>query len=193
MCVRVLGVTPLDCHPTHIDCNTLQHTETHYSTLQHTATHCKTRSTNWRDVILLPLSCNTHCNTLQHTATHCNALQPTATHCNTLQHTTISCDILQHTITRCTMKREVLGGAGVFKKVESPRSLQHTALQCKLHHAAAHCIMLQHAATRDQKYHSELESEVDSPLPLAATSPLPATLSHHHTMQYRTARCNTWQ
>jgi len=30
--------------------------------MQHTATHC-----------------NTHCNTLQHTATHCNTLQHTAT------------------------------------------------------------------------------------------------------------------
>ena len=28
--------------------------------------------------------CNTHCNTLQHTAPHCNTLQHTATHCNTL-------------------------------------------------------------------------------------------------------------
>ena len=32
---------------------------------------------------VLPI--NSHCNTLQHTATHCNTLQHTATHCNTLQ------------------------------------------------------------------------------------------------------------
>jgi len=31
------------------------------------------------------LRINSHCNTLQHTATHCNTLQHTATHCNTLQ------------------------------------------------------------------------------------------------------------
>jgi len=34
---------------------------------------------------------NSHCNTLQHTATHCNTLQHTATHCNTLQHTATHC------------------------------------------------------------------------------------------------------
>jgi len=47
-------------------CNTLQHT------LQLTATHC-----------------NTHCNSLQHTATHCNSRQHTATHCNSLRHNRI--------------------------------------------------------------------------------------------------------
>jgi len=40
------------------NCNTLQHTATHYNTLQHTATRC---------------------NTLQHTATHCNTLQHNTT------------------------------------------------------------------------------------------------------------------
>jgi len=40
---------------------------------------------------------NTHCNTLQHTATHCNTLQHTATHCNTLQHAVTHCNTLQHT------------------------------------------------------------------------------------------------
>jgi len=48
---------------------------------------------------------DTHCNTMQHTATHCNtvwdlyALQHDAAHCNTLQHTATRCNTLQHTAT----------------------------------------------------------------------------------------------
>ena len=53
-------------------CNTLQHTATHYKTLQHTATRC---------------------NTLQHAATHYNTLQHTATYC-ILHHTAPHCNIL---------------------------------------------------------------------------------------------------
>ena len=39
---------------------------------------------------------NSHCNTLQHTATHGNTLQHTATHCNTLQHTATYGITVQH-------------------------------------------------------------------------------------------------
>ena len=39
----------------------------------------------------------THCNSLQHTATYCNTLQHTATYCNTLQYTATHCNTVQHT------------------------------------------------------------------------------------------------
>ena len=62
-------------------------TATHYNTLQHTASLCN------KLVLLLQvllsrvmyvgyISCNTVCNTLQHTATYCNILQHTAIHCS---------------------------------------------------------------------------------------------------------------
>ena len=95
----------------------------------------------------------THCNTLQHTAT----LRHTATHCNTqqhtatvipqpqywnptssLQHTASKCRTLQHTATHCN-------------------TLQHTAKYCNCHTLASilrpnkltatHCNTLQHTAT----------------------------------------------
>jgi len=90
------------------DCNTLQHTATHWNTLQHNATHCIT---------------------LQYTVTHCNMcdvsyvhvrqthvgwvngqwnithilpwLQYTVTHCTTMQHTALQCNTLQHIATHC--------------------------------------------------------------------------------------------
>jgi len=49
-------------------------------------------------------TCETHCNTLQHTAMHCNTLQHTwPIHLwNTLQHTATHCNALQHTATHVT-------------------------------------------------------------------------------------------
>jgi len=52
---------------------------------------------------LCEFDCNSHCNTLQHTAIHCNTLQYTAIHCNTLQHTTTPCNSLQLTALHCNI------------------------------------------------------------------------------------------
>jgi len=90
------------------DCNTLQHTATHFIiTLKHTATQCN----------------SLHCNTLHHTATYSyewcwvpgvhilqlSKLSHAAPHCTTLQHTATHCTTgyvytttLQQTATRCT-------------------------------------------------------------------------------------------
>jgi len=87
-----------------VNCNTLQHTTTHYNTLQHTATHyegsecrstplrmslyanvgldlCECRSRPWVTEVAshqLPKRASTN-RSLQHTATYCNILQHTAT------------------------------------------------------------------------------------------------------------------
>jgi len=92
----------LQCHY-----STLQHTATAAAplplTLQHTSTHCNTlqQSLQLPKMVLgpelqgVPESIETHCNTLQHTATHCNTLQHTATNSYTLQHTTTHYNTLQ--------------------------------------------------------------------------------------------------
>jgi len=115
-CKRGHTATHCNTLDTATHCNTLQH-NARKLTLKHTAAHCKT--------VDIAKHCNTlafirwipvresHCNTLQHTATHCNTLQHTATHlllsdgfpcesrtathCNTLQHTATHCNTLQHT------------------------------------------------------------------------------------------------
>jgi len=71
----------------------MQHAVTHYNTLQYTCNKLWMRGMAADDYI------ETHCNTLQHTATHCNTLQHTATHCNTINIT------LQHAATRCNMQQ----------------------------------------------------------------------------------------
>ena len=67
------------------------------------ATHCATRSATQCNALQHTAtrvecgrvangttgSCNTHYNTLKHTATHCNTMQHTATHRTTLQHTVV--------------------------------------------------------------------------------------------------------
>ena len=95
---------------------------------------------------------NTHCITLQQTASPCNTvqhallenlhlrfeitLQHTATHCNTLQHTATHCSILQHTATHCSTLQHTAAHCN---------TLQHTAAHCNtLQHTAAHCNTLQH-------------------------------------------------
>jgi len=71
------------------DCNTLQHTATHFNVLQNTATHSNTlqrAATYYITYITLQalreaVVTATHCNT----TTHCNTLQRAATRCNTQQ------------------------------------------------------------------------------------------------------------
>ena len=78
-----------------------------------TATHCNafdpmlqftaTRVLASRSLHGFETGGQSHCNTLQHTATHliarCNALRHAAAHCNTLQHTAMHFNTLQHTAT----------------------------------------------------------------------------------------------
>jgi len=81
-----------------------------------TATHCNTLQQDGKSElanvwvmshIWKATHCNTHCNTLQHTATHCNrmgrASWPTCESCHTYerQHTATHCNTLQHTATHC--------------------------------------------------------------------------------------------
>ena len=108
---------------TAIQCNALDHM------LQHTATRVLASCSLHE----LETGRQSHCTTLQHTASlliaHCNALQRTATHCSTLQHTAAHCGTLQHTTTHYN-------------------TLQHTATHCNtLQHTATHCNTLQHTAT----------------------------------------------
>jgi len=63
------------------------------------------------------LDCNTHCNTLQHTATHCTTPKHTATHCNTLQHTAAHCSTLQHTATHCNTLQHTFSNELTFQKI----------------------------------------------------------------------------
>jgi len=65
----------------HNDCNTLQHTASHYNTLQLAAPHCNNLKRRLRQGYGKHIDCNTP----QHTASHCNTLQLTATHCSSLQ------------------------------------------------------------------------------------------------------------
>ena len=95
-------------------CNTLQHTAKCCNKLQHTVTHVNIlKQRPWtcsphfnllqheQSAELQALDWNTHCNTLQHTATHCNTLRYTATHSNTQQHTATHGNTQQHTLTYC--------------------------------------------------------------------------------------------
>jgi len=94
---------------------------------------------------------NSHCNTLQRTATHCKTLQRTARHCNTLQHAATRCNTLQHTATHCNTLRTglswMMAGFQLFCRVRSNRILTATHYHT-LHHTATHCNTLQHTATR---------------------------------------------
>jgi len=181
----------------------LLHTATYCITLHHTATHCNTLRIlcryQWIQYTLhhsptdcwtllcithifgmgtVPLYCNTHCNTLQHTAKrcvyfvrilcithifgmgtvplHCNC-QHTATHCTTLQHAAYT---LYHTRLWCGYRATSLQ--------HTVNTLQHTATRCvyfvrilcitnvfgmgavPLHcnTLPTHCNTLQHTATR---------------------------------------------
>jgi len=106
----------------------------------------------------------THCNTLQHTATNCNTLQHTtarertwqhtAIHCNTRQHTATHGNTLQHTATHCrTLQHIVTHGntlqhTATFCNTTHCNTLQHTATYCNtLQHTASQCKTLQHTAT----------------------------------------------
>ena len=76
------------CGTSRKNCMSLQHMRNaalHRITLQHSAILCNTHSTGKGcSETLLP---NSHCNTLQHTATFCTTLHHSATLCNTLQNT----------------------------------------------------------------------------------------------------------
>jgi len=67
-----------------------------------------------------------HCNTLQHTATHCNTLQHTAAHGNTLQHTATHCNTLEHTATHCNKLQHT--AAQTTCNLRHPMSLRHPAV-----------------------------------------------------------------
>ena len=116
---------PTTCnHPIFIgffrtNCNTPQHTASHYITLQHDI-----------DSEMLRFFLR-RCNTLHHTALHCNILHHTARHCNTLQHTTIHCNILQHTATHYNTLHHITTHCN---------TLQHTTTHCNtLQLTATHC------------------------------------------------------
>jgi len=82
---------------------------------------------------------NSHCNTLQHTATYCNIRQHTAAHCNTLHHEqygheaneTTLCNTLHYTATHCNTLQHTTPRA-IWARSE----LHVTA--CELLHS--HCI-----------------------------------------------------
>jgi len=90
-------------------------TATHCNGLDHMLQHTATRALASRSLHGFETGRQSHCNTLQRTATHCNTLQRTATHliarCNALQHTAAHCNTLQHTATHYS-------------------TLQHTAAHC---------------------------------------------------------------
>ena len=67
---------------------------------------------------------DTHCNTLQHTASHCNTLQSTTTHCNTLRPVTVHCNALQRTVTHYNTLYHT------ENTVTHCSTLQHTATHC---------------------------------------------------------------
>jgi len=70
---------------------------------------------------------DSHCNTLQHTATHCNTLQHTATHCNTLQRTATHCNTLQHITTLCNTLHE-----GMFRRFRRDSEERDSAAHCNV-------------------------------------------------------------
>jgi len=103
-------------HGSH-ECNTLQHTATHYNTLQHTATHCSVLQCVV-DRAMCQRVTATYCNTLQCADVCCSVLMcitrvmvhVPASHCNTatLQHmyqpvtaTLQHGNTMQHTVTHC--------------------------------------------------------------------------------------------
>ena len=75
---------------------------THLRTQEDTETHLREVCLCKKQLPHTATTCNTHCNTLEHTAAHCNALQHAATHCDTLQYTVPHCNTLQHTATHCS-------------------------------------------------------------------------------------------
>jgi len=206
----------LHSHSAHsaTQCNTVQHTATHWvrewvqlrlgptlshtpcNTLQHTATHCSISNTLQYTA--------THCNTLQHTATlkretlsslsRSNSLQHTATHCNTLQHTAIHCNTLQHTTAHSSTRQQTTTHCStILHTATQYNTLQHTATPCNtLQHTAAHCNTLQHTATHCNTLqhttpatHSVKERQwISNPN---------STAAHCNTLQHTATHCNTLQ
>jgi len=69
-----------------------------------------------------------HCNTLQHTATYCNTLQHTATHCNTLQRIATHGNILHHTTVVATPAAIRVSHWQARHRDMGGDTLQHTTL-----------------------------------------------------------------
>jgi len=107
-----------------------QHTRTHRNAL-----HCNTHYQTLQHSANGNTQRNTWCNTQQHaaahTATHCNTLQHTATHCNT------HCNTLQHTAT-CYVHLPYQGWCPGRNLLLGPYKVQST-LQNTPQHAATHC------------------------------------------------------
>jgi len=174
-CRRVLQYVVVCCSVLHCDAHAsqfmyrrrkLQHTATQFNTLQHRVVCNGRRAKASRQTLK-----DSHCNTLQHTATRCDTLQHTATHCNTLQHTATHCNTLQHTATHCNTglyamadeRKQVAeyletGRQPLYMDETAPeektpiedekRGLQHTATYCNiLQHTATYCNTQNHAAT----------------------------------------------
>ena len=110
--------------------------------------------------------CNTHCNTIKHTATHCKTMQYTAhyifagsfvagqtkTHCNsrcnrkneTLQHTATHCNTLQHTTTSYLQDPP---WRIELKSQDTPDSTRAPTQVYTLQHTASNRNTLKHSAT----------------------------------------------
>jgi len=127
--------------------------------------HCNTLHDRYiKSIFREQLENESHCNTLQHTATHCNTLQHTATHCATLQHRCIksvfkermqnqSHSNIYHTATHCNTLQKVQHAATEMYQVRiqgaiTEESLGNTATHCNTRqHTATHGNTLQHTAT----------------------------------------------
>ena len=98
-------------------------------------------SANWS---MYHIVLNTHCNTLQRTATECNRLQTTVVDLSTLQHTAPDLPALQHTAALDTLPRCL---ASQYTATRC-NTLQHATTRCsKVHHTATHRNTLQHMTT----------------------------------------------
>jgi len=122
---------------TSAQCNTLQHTTTHYNTLQHTAL------LNASDA--LGRHTHTHTYTHKHTQTHMHS-QP-----HTHMHTNANTHRLTHTCqdTRVPNTNKSKMGSISNAVYTCCNTLHHAAPRCNtLQHAATRCNTLQHAAKR---------------------------------------------
>jgi len=206
----------LHSHSAHsaTQCNTVQHTATHWvrewvqlrlgptlshtpcNTLQHTATHCSISNTLQYTA--------THCNTLQHTATlkretlsslsRSNSLQHTATHCNTLQHTAIHCNTLQHTTAHSSTRQQTTTHCStILHTATQYNTLQHAAThRSTLQHTAIHCSTLKHTATHYSTpllQHTPLKKGSGSQTQIQRQH----TATHCNTLQHTAIHCNTLQ
>jgi len=130
---------------THTPRHTLRHSATHWDTLQNTAMQCNVRHA----------PAQTHCNTLQDTATHCTTLQRTATHCNALQHPTYT-RLDMHTCTNVNKHKPLLAWHTLVRVCNNT-----------LQHAAIHCNALQHPTHIHQLAQTQIAILFDQRLQIA--------------------------